>query len=46
MSYGMDSQDSVPGKGKIISLAHNFPTSSKAHTVSFPVGTGVSFFWE
>jgi hypothetical protein len=43
MSYGLDSQDSIPGKGKGFSPLHSVQTGSGAHPVFYPMGTGGSF---
>jgi hypothetical protein len=41
--YGLDGQDSMPGKGKNYILVHSAQTGSGAHPASPPIGTGTCF---
>jgi hypothetical protein len=41
--YLLEDRGPIPGKDKRISLFHCIQTSSRAHSASYPVGTGALF---
>jgi hypothetical protein len=45
MSYGLDSQGSIPNRTEDFSLLHSVQTSSETHPVSCLMGNGGSFLW-
>jgi hypothetical protein len=44
IGYGVDSQGSIPGKGRDFSLLHSVQTGSGAQPASYAMGTGGSLF--
>jgi hypothetical protein len=43
MSYRMEDQDSISGRDKNLYVLHTVQTGSRAHPVTYPMGTGGSF---